>query len=59
MTDSRLHDREILISAMREILALAEEQPNVVLRKPLILEATRLGVRLLNLQKEIADYDLD
>lgn len=59
MTDPRLHDREILIRAMREILALAEEQPIVADRKPLIMEATRLGVRLLNLQKEIEDYDLD
>ncbi len=58
MNDPRLHDREILIAAMKELLALAEENKNDLdVRRSFVLEATRLGMRLLTLQKELGFDD--
>ena len=58
--DNLLHNREILIAAVKELLGLAEEcGDNVVKRKPFIMEATRLSLRLLDVQKKIEDYGTD
>lgn len=39
---------------------MAEEAgSNIVVRRAFVLEATRLGLRLLAVQKEIEDHDLD
>lgn len=57
--DPLLSNREILIAAIREQLGLAEEAgDDIVRRKAIIMEATRLGVRLVELQKRLEDnYD--
>lgn len=58
--DNLLHNREILIAAIRELLGLAEEYGNDVMRrKTFIMEATRLSLRLLDVQKQIEDHDTD
>lgn len=57
MINPRLQDREILIAAIKEQLALADEQKNPEIRKGFVLEATRLGLRLLDLQKELGFED--
>jgi hypothetical protein len=57
--DPLLSDREILIAAIKEQLGLAEEAgDNIPKRKAIIMEATRLGLRLLEVQKKLGD-DLD
>ena len=54
--DPLLSDREILIVAIREQLGLAEEAgDNIPIRKAIIMEATRLGLRLLEVQKKLGD----
>jgi len=54
--DPLLNDREILIAAIKEQLGLAEEAgDNVVRRKGFVMEATRLGIRLLEVQKKLGD----
>lgn len=54
--DPLLSDREILIAAIKEQLGLAEEAgDNIPKRKAIIMEATRLGLRLLEVQKKLGD----
>jgi hypothetical protein len=57
--DPLVSDREILIAAIREQLGLAEEAgDDIPRRKAIIMEATRLGVRLVEVQKRLEDdYD--
>ena len=54
-----LSNREILIAAIKEQLGLAEEAgDDIPRRKAIVMEATRLGVRLVELQKKLEDgYD--
>lgn len=54
------HNREILLAAMRELLGLADDpQYELPKREAWAYEATRLGLRLLALQKRIEELDLD
>lgn len=58
--DPLLHNRAILLAGMRELLDLADAYgSNLVMRQYFVMEATRLGLRLLAVQKEIEDRDLD
>lgn len=57
--DNLLHNRAILLAAMKEVLGLADCYDDPMKRKPYVLEATRLGLRLLEVQKKIEDNDLD
>lgn len=59
--------RSVLVAAIDEQLGLAREYgrkrpysaSDEIERQKLLLEATRLTLRLLEVQKEIEDYDLD
>lgn len=54
-----LRVRSILVAALQEVLGVAATIKDPILRRPYVLEATRLGVRLLEVQKQIEDLDLD
>lgn len=56
------HDRLILLACMSEILDLADSltHPSQFnMRTNLVLESTRVGNRLLELQKRIEEEDID
>lgn len=53
------HDRQILLAAIKEQLGLAETFENVDIRRVYVLEATRLGLRLMAVQEQIESEDLD
>lgn len=62
-----IQSRRILVTAMQELLDLADQYASVypqtdqtiAQRKYFVMEATRLGFRLVAVQKEIEDNDLD
>lgn len=54
------HDREILIAAIREMTALAEEQKSDMnLVVALVAHATALSAKLFRIQTKIEELDLD
>lgn len=51
-----LADREILVAGIKELLGLADEYgADLKRRREFIAEATRLGVRLVEVQKKLED----
>lgn len=54
------HKRAVLLAAIKELTSLAEEKDRTTdERVGLVAEATRLSVRLLKVQIEIEEHDLD
>lgn len=57
------HDRAILLAAAKDVLETAElykdDYTRVPERMALVLEASRLSTRLMKVQKQIEDLDLD
>lgn len=45
--------REILIAAMKEVLEMADTIRDPEVRRPYVMEATRISLRLVEIQKEI------
>jgi len=67
--DPLLHNRAILLASMKELLEMAaffgdnyertRSMESLKQHKYFTLEAYRLSLRLLRVQKEIEDHDLD
>ena len=57
------HDRAILIACVEDLTDLARQlrgQPDKAYTyRNIVAEATRISVRLIEVQKQIEDYDLD
>ena len=60
-------ERQILVIAIRDLLDLSDEYGRKlpylsdyhVRREALVMEATRLGLRLMRVQQQIEEHDLD
>ena len=60
-------ERQILVIAIRDLLDLSDEYGRKlpylsdyhVRREALVMEATRLGLRLMRVQQKIEEHDLD
>jgi hypothetical protein len=60
-------ERQILVIAIRDLLDLSDEYGRKlpylsdyhVRREALVMEATRLGLRLMRVQHQIEEHDLD
>lgn len=54
------HTRNVLLAAIRELLGLAEEhKADAARHEGFVLEATRLTLRLVKVQNQIEEHDLD
>jgi hypothetical protein len=57
------HDRQILLAAVNDLLSLSETMEHrtdlLLVRRAIVIEASRIANRLLEVQKKIEELDLD
>jgi hypothetical protein len=57
------HDRQILLAAVNDLLALSETMEDrnelLLIRRGIVIEASRIANRLIEVQKKIEELDLD